>query len=193
MDSKTERIISLQKKMIDALRIVIAAAGALHYAAYENLKPISNELKEIDYRQQTPSILDFKKDIEKIISLGEGLNQKLKIRFVSDSSQENFENISFGIFQCISMLAVKPEYEIYQEAIRLSGTETNYASLPNQVEFLQSVVKKARKSNHDAINMVLERMQVLESLNIQPIVIEEKGNVKVLDIAPEREEIEQYH
>ena len=190
MIHNNQNIKVIQQKMVDALRVVIAAAGALHYATYENLKPICNDLKQMDINQSTPSILDFKKDIEKIITLAEGLNTKMKIRFIGKNSQDKFENISYGIFQCISMLCVKPENEIYHEAIRLSETELTYKSLPEQINFLESVLDRSRKSNHDAFIMIRERKEVLEALNVQPLLISSTGEVKILDIAPEREEID---
>lgn len=173
--------------MIDSLRVVIASAGALHYAAYENLKPLCNQLKELDNKRKVPFFMDYKKDIEKIISFAENLNTRIKLRFVGNNSQEAFENIAFGIFQCISMLAVKPENDIYHEAIRLSETELTYNSLTDQIKFLESVLNKSRKSNHDAMKMIRERKEVLEALNMQPITVSENGIAKVLDIAPETE------
>lgn len=193
MNALESKINEVQRNMIDALRIVISSAGAMHYAAYENLKPICNKLKELDNSRRVPFFMDYKKDLEKIISLAENLNTRIKLRFVGDNSQEAFENIAFGLFQCISMLAVKPENEIYHEAIRLSEMELTYNSLPEQIKFLESVLNRSRKSNHDAFKMIQERLEILRSLNIHPFSVAEDGNVKVLDIVPVKEVIESYH
>ncbi|WP_293925425.1 hypothetical protein [Sphingobacterium sp. UBA6320] len=188
--TENQMIIDVQKRMIDALRIVIASAGSLRYSAYEHLQVISNELKAIDPTLKTPQILDLKKDLDRIIAIAEKLNTACKIRFVSNNSQENFENIAFGIFQCNAALAIKPENEIYQEALRLNGHETNYSLLGEQVKFFDAVLDKARKSNHEAVAMISERRNVLESINVQPILVDEDGNIKVYDIAFERQEVE---
>lgn len=191
MNLKLKKTKKLQKQVIDALRVVIASAGALHYAAYENLQPIANELKSIDSRQRAPFMMDLKKDIERIIQIADKLNARMKNRHVLPQVADHFENISFGIFQCIAPLAVMPESEIYQEAMRLSDATPRYAILSEQVKFFDAVLEKARQSNHDALKMVKERKDVLEALNAQPILIEDNGRIKVYDIAPEREEVEE--
>lgn len=190
MDRKLHLTIETQKKLIDALRIVIASAGALHYAAYENLQSICTELKSIDKNQKVPFLMDLKKDIEKIIKIAESLNSRIKIRHVQPEVSDVFENIAFGIFQCIAPLSVMPENDIYQEAMRLSDATPRYGLLSEQVKFFDTVLDKARKSNHDALRMIQERRDILEALNTQPILVEDNGNIKVYDIAPEREEVE---
>lgn len=190
MDRKLKLTIELQKKLIDALRIVIASAGALHYAAYENLQDISNELKSIDPIQKTPFLLDLKKDIEKILKTATLVTERIKIRHVLPEVSETYDNIAFGIFQCIAPLSVMPESDIYQEAMRISDASPRYAQLGEQVKFFDKVLDKARQSNHDALKMVQERRDVLETLNAQPILVEDDGTIKVYDIAPEREELE---
>lgn len=185
-----EKVTKVQRDLVDALRVVIAAAGSLHYATYEHLQPLNNELKSIDSNQRTPYVLDLKKDMEKIIKNVEALHQRIKIRFVADGANDVFENISFGIFQCIVPLSVMPENDIYQEAMRLSDRSPRYAQLSEQVKFMDRVLEKARQSNYDAIRMLQERRDVLESLNAQPILVGDDGVIQVYDIAPEREEVD---
>lgn len=187
---KKDKVVKLQKSMVEALRVFINALGVAQYAAYEQLLPLIRELKEIDKNQHIPSILDFKKDLEKCIKTAENLHQKAKIRFVMDKSHDQFEDITYGLFQCLSSLCIKSESEIYQEAIRISGTEVSYQKLSEQVAFFDKVLDKARKSNHDALKMVQERRELLEALNIKPITISDNRIIKVLDIAPERDEVE---
>ncbi|TDQ79546.1 hypothetical protein [Sphingobacterium yanglingense] len=187
--AEIEKIHSLQTVMIGALRTVIATSGALHYAAFEGLKPILGDLKGIDKTIPTPQIMDLKRDIEKLIENAEKLHQKIKARFVDPKSQDHFEDISYGIFLCNHALSVKPESEIYQHAFALSGNTKNYQLLTEQVSFFDRVLEKARSSNSDAIKLIQERRDILETINAEPMKVGQDGNVQIYDIAPEREEV----
>lgn len=189
-DIELQEIRSHYQELVDALRTVIACSGALKYAAFENLLPVVGKLKSIDPTLKSPQVLDLKKDIEKIISLSEKVNSTIQLRFVDVKSQELYENISYGIFLCNHALSVKPENEVYQYAFDISGNKKNYALLSEQIKFFDNVLNKARSSNHDALRMIQERRDTLETINAQPILIKEDGNVQVFDIAPEREEVE---
>lgn len=186
---EAEAITDLQNELIGSLRTVIATGGALFYSAFEVLKPILTKLKNIDPTIQTPQLLDLKKDMEKVIELSEKIHEKLKLRFVGPNSREHFENISYGMFLCNHALSVKPENEIYQYALDVSGNTKNYQLLTEQVSFFDRVLDKARSSNSDAIKLIQERRDILETINAEPIKIMENGNVQIYDIAPEREEV----
>lgn len=177
------------KTLTDDVRVVMCIAGALNYAAFERLQGQIRKIKELFPKQPVPDVLDMKKDLEKILKTATKIHDRIKLRFLKDSSKENFENLVFGIYQCIYMLSLKSENEIYEEAIRLSGMKTNFASIGEQMRFLDSVLDKSRQSNHDAIRLIQERREILEKLNAEPLLIEDSGTVKVYDIAPEREEV----
>lgn len=179
---KSKEVVKLQKRMVEGLRVFINSIGVANYAAFEYLMPLIRELKEIDKRQHIPSILDFKKDIEKCYKIADSLHQKAKLRFVMEKSHDQYEDITFGLFQCLSALSLKAENEIYQEAIRISGTEVNYEKLEEQIKFLEKVLDKARSSNFDAIKMIKERKELLELLHKNPVQISEDGTIKVLDL-----------
>lgn len=174
--------------MVDALRVVIYSVGALRYAAFESLQPLIYELKKIDPTLSSPQILDFKKDIERIIDNTEKLNQKSKMRFVASKDHDPFEDRAYATYQCNAALSFMSDSDVFQEAMRLSKNDKNYAKLSEQVKFMDSVLEKARSSNHDAIRMIQERRDVLESIEAQPYLFKD-GEVQIYDIAPEREEV----
>ncbi|MGJ1359481.1 hypothetical protein ACR79K_22535 [Sphingobacterium siyangense] len=186
---EVDAIKHLQQSMVDALRVVIYAVGSLRYAAFESLQPLIYELKKIDPTLSSPQILDFKKDIEKIIESTEKLNQKCKMRFVASKDHEVFEDRAYATYQCDAALSYMSDSDVFQEAMRLSKNDKNYAKLSEQVKFMDKVLDKARSSNHDAIRMIQERRDVLESIAAEPYLIKD-GEVKIYDIAPEREEVE---
>lgn len=184
-----DAIKGLQQSMVDALRIVIYAVGSLRYAAFDSLQPLIYELKKIDPTLSSPQILDFKKDIERIIDNTDKLNQKCKMRFVASKDHEAFEDRAYATYQCDAALSYMSDSDVFQEAMRLSKKDKNYANLSEQVKFMDKVLDKARSSNHDAIRMIQERRDVLESIAAEPYLIQD-GEVKIYDIAPEREEVE---
>lgn len=184
-----DAIKGLQQSMVDALRVVIYSVGALRYAAFESLQPLIYELKKIDPTLASPHILDFKKDIERIIDNTEKLNQKCKIRFVASKDHDACEDRAYATYQCNAALSYMSDSDIFQEAMRLAKKDKTYANLSEQVKFMDKVLEKARSSNHDAIRMIQERRDLLESIEAQPFLIKD-GEVQIYDIAPEREEVE---
>ena len=187
---EVDAIKGLQQSMVNALRVVIYSVGALRYAAFENLQPLIYEIKQIDPTLSSPQILDFKKDIERIIDNTEKLNLKAKMRFVASKDHDAFEDRAYATYQCDAALSFMSDSDVFQEAMRLSKNDKNYANLSEQVKFMDKVLDKARSSNHDAIRMIQERRDVLESIAAEPYLIQEDGEVKIYDIAPEREEVE---
>ncbi|WP_433863201.1 hypothetical protein [Sphingobacterium thalpophilum] len=184
-----QAIIDIQKQMIDALRIVVNSVGSLRYAAFECLQPLIYELKQIDPTLASPQVADFKKEMEKIVDIAEKLNAKCKTRFVAQKDHEGFEDRAYATYQCNAALSYLSDKEVFQEALRLSKNEKNYSKLSEQVKFMDKVLDKARSSNHDAIQMIRERRDLLETIEAQPFLIKD-GEVKIFDIAPEREEVE---
>lgn len=140
---------------------ILGIAGALYFVTYEEYLSKVNELCP-PLGITTDRYLDIKKDLTNPIDRLHKTATRFSIRVSDEKAFERNQDDQYNLYLAFKALCRMPSDQMSDEAIRLSRNEPNFTTRNHFVDFLTTVVDKARTSNLDAIEMIKKLLKVLE-------------------------------
>ena len=161
---------------------ILGSAGMLKHEIFEDYETKKFELRAIAPGIRVKSFDDVKKKLDKGIKYLKEVSETLELRNMHNSGIYKAEDIHYGLYSVKKSLTRLSEAEIYAVAVDLTNrtTKANFVLTDRLdfVRFLDEVVQKASKSNHDAIEIIKKyHKEMVVDINSNSINVNENGNM----------------
>lgn len=154
-----QEIRDADKRILAAIRVMLAASGALKYAAFEYMPEAIKDYRKIFPHRRVSAALDLGQDLKVLHDKSMYVAQKLRHRYLDIKMHVNYENLDYAMFRVFDLIGGMEESKAYEVITALASIKDTKSELQQEIEHIDNVLETFRRSNHDAIKLLEARRE----------------------------------
>lgn len=166
-----QEIRNSDKRILAAIRVMIAASGALKYAAFEYMPEAIKDYRKIFPHRRVAASFDIGQDLKVLNDKSMYVAQKLRHRYMDLKVHANYEDLDYALFKIFDLIGGMEESKAFEVVTALASIKDVKSELVQEIEHIDKILETFRRSNHDAIKLLEARREsqqkVLEEIKLK--------------------------
>lgn len=154
-----QEIRDADKRILAAIRVMLAASGALKYAAFEYMPEAIKDYRKIFPLRRVSAALDLGQDLKILYDKSNYVASKLRHRYMDLKVHSQYENLDYALFRVFDLIGGMEESKAFEVVSALASIKDVKSELIQEIEHIDKVLETFRRSNHDAIKLLEERRE----------------------------------
>lgn len=154
-----EEIRNSDKRILAAIRVMLAASGALKYAAFEYMPEAIKDYRKIFPHRRVAASFDLGNDIKVLNDKSMYVAQKLRHRYMDLKVHAKYENLDYALFKIFDLIGGMEESKAFEVVTALASIKDVKSELVQEIEHIDKVLETFRRSNYDAMKLLEARRE----------------------------------
>lgn len=154
-----QEIRNADKRILAAIRVMIAASGALKYAAFEYMPEAIRDYRKIFPHRRVAASFDLGQDLKVLNDKSMLVAKKLRHRYMDLKVHAKYENLDYALFKIFDLIGGMEESKAFEVVTALASIKDVKSELVQEIEHIDKVLETFRRSNYDAMKLLEARRE----------------------------------